>query len=145
MASQSEQVIVAVDALLKGIASLTVTVDRGGEMPTAISKDAHYILRDGDPGEPEPLLGNDGPWIYEHTLEVEVFVQDADEATRHARFDQALQAVETAFVADPTLGGLIKGFTFRRPEAIEQAEDGRKTIKAALLPILVVYQSSTRL
>ena len=146
MPSQTEQVLQAVQGLLNAISAVTKTVDRGGEVPARLDQEAHYVLLDGDPGELDgPLLGDEPPYYYQHDIEVEVFVQHANEATRRALFDTAIQAIETGFEADPTLGGLIKGFAMRRPEAIEDKRDGAEPIKAASLSITVEYQSHTRL
>ena len=147
MPSKSEQVIQAVESLLNGITAVTKIVKRGGERPKDIkNRDAYYILLDGEPGDPDgPLLGDLPPWYYQHRIEVEIYVQKGDEDTRQSTFDTALQAIETGFDADPTLGGLIKGFQFRRPEAIETGPEGDAGIKSASLPIFVEYESNTRL
>ena len=145
MTSKTESVILAVVAMLEGITSPDRTVIRGGELPEEIGHDVLYLVRDGDPGEPEEMLGIDGPWFYNHDVEIEVYVAHVDKDKRNKRFDDALTAIETVHNADRTVGGNVKGALFRRPESTDDFEEGAATVKAGTVLMRLEYQSPTRL
>jgi hypothetical protein len=103
------------------------------------------ILRDGDPGEPEQSLGGFGSSYYQHTIEIEVYVEEGDASARDAAFDGLLQQIGAVLDADPTLGGLAFGLSFGRPEASIEPVAGAPAIKSATLSVTVDYESDTPL
>src|SRR5918999_1529061 len=102
--SKAEQVLAAVKVLLETLPD--AVVERNSVLPERIPGGGLVILRDGDPGEPEQALGGFGSTYYQHTIEIEVYVEEADAAARDAAFDELLQQIGAALEADRTLGGL---------------------------------------
>jgi hypothetical protein len=45
------------------------------------------ILRDGDRGEPEQTLGGFGSAYYQHSVEIEVYVEEGEAAAHDVAFD----------------------------------------------------------
>jgi hypothetical protein len=142
-ASTAEQVLDALKTLLVTVPG--VTVERNSVLPEKILDGGLVILRDGDPGEPEQPLGGFGSTYYQHAVEIEVYVEDGNAAVRDAGFDALLQEIGTALEADPTLGGLVFGLTYGRPEASIEAIAGAPAIKSATLTVTVDYESGAPL
>jgi hypothetical protein len=142
-ASTAEQVLDALKTLLVTVPG--VTVERNSVLPEKILDGGLVILRDGDPGEPEQPLGGFGSTYYQHAVEIEVYVEDGNAAVRDAGFDALLQEIGTALEADPTLGGLVFGLTYGRPEASIEAIAGAPAIKSATLTVTVDYESDAPL
>jgi hypothetical protein len=78
-------------------------------LPEKIPAGGLVILRDGDPGEPEQALGGFGNAYYRHAVEIEVYVEEGDAATRDAAFDGLLQQIGAALEAEPTLAASPSG------------------------------------
>jgi hypothetical protein len=142
-ASKTEQVLGAIQALLDTIPG--AVVERNSALPEKIPEGGLIILRDGDPGEPEQALGGFGGTYYQHAVEIEVYVEEGDAATRDAAFDALLQQIGAALKADPTLGGLAFGVTYGRPEPAIEAIAGAPAIKSATLSVTVDYESDAPL
>jgi hypothetical protein len=121
-ASKAEQVLDALKALLEMIPD--AVVERNSVLPEKIRDDGLIIPRDGDPGEPEQALGGFGNAYYQHAVEVEIYVEAGDAMARDADFDALLQQIGVALEADPTLGGLVFGLTYGRPETSIEAVSG---------------------
>jgi hypothetical protein len=98
------------------------------------------ILRDGDAGEPEVIL-SPTRYVYQHRAEVEVLVQQADQAERDAALDTLLVAVGTALAADVTLGGKVDIAHPGSPELLQETIEGAPTIKAAVIPVFLEYST----
>jgi hypothetical protein len=118
-ASKAEQVLEALRALLATVPG--AAVERNGVLPEKVPAGGLIVLRDGDPGEPEQALGGFGNAYYQHAVEIEVYVEEGDAAVRDAGFDALLQQIGAALKADPTLGGLVFGMTYGRPEPATEA------------------------
>ena len=142
-ASRAEQVLDALKALLETIPD--AVVERNSVLPEKVPAAGLIILRDGDPGEPEQTLGGFGNAYYQHAVELEVYVEASDAAARDAAFDALLQQIGTALEADPTLGGLVFGLTYGRPEPAIEAIAGAPAIKTATLTVTVDYESDAPL
>jgi hypothetical protein len=142
-ASKAEQVLDALKALL-GTAP-GVTVARNSVLPEKIPAGGLIILRDGDPGEPEQALGGFGSAYYQHVVEIEVYVEEGDAVARDAAFDALLQQIGAALETDPTLGGIVFGLTYGRPETSIEALSGAPAIKSATLTVTVDYESDAPL
>jgi hypothetical protein len=142
-ASKAEQVLEAVKTLLETIPG--VAVERNSVLPEKISNGGLLILRDGDPGEPEQALGGFGNAYYQHSVEIEVYVEDGDAAARDAAFDDLLQQIGAALESDPTLGDIAFGMTYGRPEPAIEAVAGAPAIKSATLSVTVDYETSAPL
>ena len=141
--SKAEQVLDALKALLQTVPS--ATIERNSVLPEKIPDGGLIILRDGDPGEPEQALGGFGSAYYQHAVEIEVYVEEGDAAARDAAFDALLQQIGTALEADPTLGGLVFGLTYGRPEPSIEAVAGAPALKTATLTVTVDYETSAPL
>jgi hypothetical protein len=142
-ASKAEQVLEAIKALLETVPG--TVVERNSVLPEKIPDGGLFVLRDGDPGEPEQALGGFGSTYYQHAVEVEVYVEEGDAAARDATFDALLQQIGAALEADPTLGGLAFGLTYGRPESSIEAIAGAPAIKSATLTISVDYETAAPL
>jgi hypothetical protein len=138
-ASKAEQVLGALRALLETVPD--AVVQRNSVLPEKIPAGGLIIQRDGDPGEPEQALGGFGSTYYQHAVEVEVYLEDGDAAARDATFDALLQQIGTALEADPTLGGLVFGLTYGRPEPVIEAVAGAPAIKSATVTVTVDYET----
>ena len=142
-ASKAEQVLEA----LRGVLDLVpgAVVQRNSVLPEKVPATGLIILREGDPGEPEQALGGFGSTYYQHTVEIEIYVEDGDAAARDAAFDALLQQIGAALETDPTLGGLAFGMTYGRPEPAIEAVAGAPAIKTATLTVAVDYESDAPL
>jgi hypothetical protein len=142
-ASKAEQVLEAIKALLETVPD--AMVQRNGVLPEKVPAGGLIILRDGDPGEPERALGGFGNAYYQHAVEIEVYVEEGDEAARDAAFDALLQQIGAVLEADPTLGDLAFGLTYGRPEPAIEAVSGAPAIKSATLTVTVDYETAAPL
>ena len=121
-ASKAEQVLEAIRVLLETVPNAVVA--RNSVLPEKIPDGGLVILRDGDPGEPEQALGGFGSTYYQHTVEIEIYVEEGNAAARDAAFDALLLQIGIALEADPTLGGVALGLTYGRPEPAIEAVAG---------------------
>lgn len=134
MATASE---IALEALrIRLLAVNGATVLRNSVVPEAVPPGGLIILRDGDPGEPEVTMS---PLAYEywHRAEVEIFVQAA--TARDAKFDALKSAVGAAITSDRTLDGAVLWCEAQAPVPSDLNEPGAVAVKAALVPIDLVY------
>ncbi len=143
MPTKTEEINQAVMARLQGIAG--PTVKRADERDAAIPTGGLIVMNDLAPANVDGPLGNRGPWYVTGEIDIEVLVHVADEAARHAALDALLAAVEGAFAADITMGGLIYGFELNRPEVEVQSPTGDAGVKGGIVTMTVEYQSDTRL
>ena len=142
-ASKAEQVLDALKALLETVPD--AVVQRNSVLPEKIPAGGLIIVRDGDPGEPEQALGSFGTTYYQHAVEIEVYVEEGDDAVRDAAFDGLLQKIGDALEFDPTLGGLAFGLTYGRPEPAIEVVAGAPAIKSATLTVTVDYETDAPL
>jgi hypothetical protein len=142
-ASKAEQVLDALKALLQTVPD--ASTERNSALPEKVPDGGLIIVRDGDPGEPEQALGGFRNAYYQHAVEVEVYVEEGDAAARDAAFDALLQQVGTTLESDPTLGGLVFGLTYGRPEPAIEAIAGAPAIKTATLTVTVDYAADAPL
>lgn len=117
---------------------------RNEVLPEKVSTEGLLILRDGDVGEPEVLL-SPLAYYWEHRASLEVFVQSADSDTRNSLMDKLFQNIATILAADPTLGGLCDRATPLAPSPETLAIEGAPSIKAALVPIELIYTTTSQL
>jgi hypothetical protein len=142
-ASKAEQVLEALKTRLETVPG--AAVERNSVLPEKIPDGRLIILRDGDSGEPEQALGGFGSAYYQHVVEIEVYVAEADAAARDAAFDALLQQIGIELETDPTLGGLAFGLTYGRPEPGIEAVAGAPAIKTATLTVTVDYETDAPL
>jgi hypothetical protein len=142
-ASKAEQVLNVLRARLETVPG--ATVERNSILPEKIPGGGLIILRDGDPGEPEKALGGFANAYYQHAVEIEVYVEEGDAATRDAAFDALLQQIGAALEANPVLDGLAFGMTYGRPEPAIEALAGAPAIKTTTLTVTVEYETNAPL
>lgn len=134
MATVSETVLSALAARLTFVPGATVA--RNSVVPETIPAGGLIILRDGEPGEPEITMS---PLAYEywHTAEIEIFSRGG--AMRDANFDALKRLVGEAIAEDRTLGGLCLHMEAMAPSATDLGESGAAQVKAASIPVTIVY------
>jgi hypothetical protein len=142
-ATKAEQVLDALKALLGTVPN--AVVERNSVLPEKVPAGGLIIVRDGDPGESEQALGGFGSTYYQHAVEIEVYVEEGDAAARDAAFDALLQQVGVALETDPTLGSLVFGLTYGRPEPAMEAVAGAPAIKRATLTVTIDYETDAPL
>jgi len=131
----------ALQGLFLRLQNLTsATVKRNEPLPQKVGAEAIVILRDGDVGEPEILL-SPTLYIYHHQAEIEVLVQEADQAQRDAKLDSILQEIGTLISADFTLGNAVDYATVSAPEMVQETIEGAPTLKAAALTVSLEYST----
>jgi hypothetical protein len=141
--SKAEQVLEALRAALETVPD--AVVQRNSVLPEKIPDGGLIILRDGDPGEPEQALGGFGNAYYQHAVEIEVYVEEGEASARDTAFDAVLQQIGAVLEADRTLGGLVFGLTYGRPESAIEAVAGAPAIKSATLSVTIDYETSAPL
>lgn len=134
--SKREQVLNVLFARLSAL--LDVEVKRNAVLPVKIPDKGLIVLRDGDVGEPDVLL-SPACYVFHHKAEIEVLIQQEDDADNDAKLDRVLEAVGRIISVDVTLSGLIDYMRAEPPEFIEQPVDGGLTIKGAIVPIVLEY------
>lgn len=137
--SYMERVLKALVAAIETAKPSGVVVLRNAQLPARIPPEGLIIVRDGTPGEPEALM-SPPLYYYEHEAEVEIIV-DRPAATQEAVFDALKQAVGTAIAADRTLGGLCDYVLGQAPAPILLPIDGGEGMKAATIPVVLMYGS----
>ena len=142
MESIREQVIKALFNAIKNIAGPIVL--RNEPLPTKIPASGLIIMRDGTVGEPEIIL-SPTRYIYQHQVEVEVLVQEPDQALRDTALDSLLQEIGTAIETAGTLGGLVDNIQPTAPEFINEIVDGAPAVKAAVVGIILEYVTTNPL
>ncbi len=143
MFSKTEQILTALADRLRAVPK--AKVERNTAAPERIPRGGLIVLRDGDPGEPERTLGGIGGVYYSHAVEIEVYVETGEAAARDAAFDALVRNIGTALDADPTLGGLVFGMTYARPEIDTEAVIGAPAIKTGTLECVIEYESESPL
>lgn len=144
MASKSEQVLDALLAALAAAAPAGVAVARNPIVPDRLPAAGALALRDGNPGEPDVVMS---PLIYsyQHRAEVEAIAPGRDAATRDAIFDGLKATVAAAIAADRTLGGLCDYIEAQAPQPEDVPVDGGDPWKAAVIPVVLHYDTDTPL
>ena len=140
--SKREQVL---NALLERLSTLPdVEVKRNAVLPVTIPDNGLVVLRDGDIGEPDVLL-SPACYVFHHKAEVEVLVQQVEDADNDAKLDGILEAIGQILQTDVTLSGLIDYMHADPPEFVDEVIDGGVTIKGAIVPIVLEYTSISNL
>jgi hypothetical protein len=143
MPSQAEQVLEGLRAALETVPG--AAVQRNSVLPEKVPGGGLIMVRDGDPGDPEQALGGFGNAYYQHAVEIEVYVEEGDAATRDVAFDALLQQIGSALEADPTLGGLPFGLAYGRPETSIEAIAGAPALKTGTILVTIDYEADAPL
>jgi hypothetical protein len=139
MTSKRETVLAALHLLIDG--ALSAKVLRNEPLPERVPAEGLVILRDGDPGEPSVTL-SPVTYLYEHRAELDVAVQAASASARDTTFDALLETIATAIAGDRTLGGLADRIEALAPVPAEVATEGATPIKAATVPVILIYATT---
>jgi len=139
MPSKSEQVLQALFAVLEdGLPGVAVL--RNSSVPEIIPAAGLVIMHDGDPGEYE-FLFSPPCYYYEHRAEIDVIVDARDPADRDELFDTIKTNVAAALAVDRTLGGLCDYVLGEAPAPAELPVEGGDGLKAAVIPIMLAYDT----
>lgn len=138
MTSIREQALMGLFSCLQGLVG--PQVKRNEALPSIISPEGLVILRDGQPGEPEILL-SPPRYIYQHKAEVEVLVQEADQAQRDAKLDALLVAIGDLLTTAGNLGGTVDICHAGALEFLQEHVEGAPTVKAAVIPVILEYST----
>ena len=139
MPSQREAAISALHAHLSA-ALIPILVKRNEVLSTAIPNEGLLILRDGDAGEPEVLL-SPLRYLYQHRVELEVWVQQAQSSERDQQFDQLLQRLGVALDSAGTLNDAVDLLHTGSPEFSTESIEGGATVKVATIPIFLEFNT----
>ncbi len=143
MTSKREQALAGLFLCLKnntaGIATL-----RNDPLPTKVPAQGLFILRDGDPGEPEVTL-SPPRYHYQHRAEIEALVQHAEQAQRDQALDDLLGTLAQALDGQTSLGGIVDYLHIETPEFLSETIEGAPTIKAAVVPVILEYTTTNPL
>jgi len=139
MPTQRESAINALHAHLSA-ALIPISLRRNEVLSTAIPSEGLIILRDGDAGEPEVLL-SPLRYLYQHRVELEVWVQHAQSTERDQQFDQLLQSLGVALDSAGTLNDAVDLLHTGSPEFSTESIEGGATIKVATIPIFLEFNT----
>lgn len=103
------------------------------------------IVRDGDPGEPEIMLGGFRDAFYTHLIDIELFVCHGRDETRDTMYADICAAIGAALESDLTVGGMVQGMEYFSPAPTTAPIEGAADIKEAVIRVAVDYQSNTPL
>ena len=126
-----------------------VSILRNESLPTKVPAGGLIITRDGDLGEPEITL-SPTRYHYQHRVEVEVLVQHGNQQERDQALDRLLQRIEQTLALNLdtrvlTLGGVVDYLHIGTPEFLSETTEGAPPIKAAIVPIILEYSTSSPL
>ena len=139
MPTQRESAINALYAHLSS-ALTPISVKRNEVLSTAIPNEGLLILRDGDAGEPEVLL-SPLRYLYQHRVELEVWVQQAQSSERDQQFDQLLQRLGVALDSAGTLNDAVDLLHTGSPEFSTESIESGATVKVATIPIFLEFNT----
>ena len=121
-----------------------VVVLRNESLPTKVPAEGLIIVRDGDLGEPEITL-SPTRYHYQHRAEVEVLVQHGNQPERDQALDSLLQTIGQRLEENPTLTGMVDYLHIGTPEFLSETAEGAPPIKAAVVPIILEYSTTSPL
>ena len=126
-----------------------VSILRNEPLPVKVPAEGLVIVRDGDLGEPEVTL-SPTRYHYQHRAEVEVLVQHGDQLERDEALDRLLQRVGQTLGLNLdtrvlTLDGVIDYLHIGTPEFLSETAEGAPPIKAAMVPIILEYATTSPL
>lgn len=141
--SRAEEILEKLRTLLA--AGCDARVERNSVLPEKIPADGLIVIYDGDPGEPELVLGGFNNAYYDHEIEVVLYIEEGDPAQRDLKFDTMLVQIGQVLEANPKLDGLVAGLSYARPEAAIEPVIGAPAIKTGTLIVMAEYDTSSPL
>ena len=142
MPTRREEILAALFERLRTIPHALVR--REEPLPDKVPAGGLVILRDGDPGEPDVLL-SPLSYLWRHRAEIEAVVQMAPAESATAALDTLLLEIDAVLSADRSLGGLVDWLDWGGPQTRDHALDGAAGLKAALVPVILHFETSTPL
>lgn len=143
MQSQAEKILEKLKTLIQ--AATPAKIERNSGVPEKIPAPGLVIIRDGNPGDPEYVLGGFSNTYYSHNIEIEIYVQEPTPAQRDTKFDALAQTIGGVLEANPKLDDLVAGLTYARPDTTTQPIDGGPAIKTGVIMLLAEYETATPL
>ena len=140
MTSTREKILEALFTKLQTLGTSMVRVYRNMDKPQKVES-GMIIMRDGASEEPEVLL-SPLTYIYQHLVNIEVMVQDANSANRDSELDALLSAIGNIITANRSLSGLAEWVEANAPAFIQEPIEGAPTVKMAQLSIMVRFVTS---
>ena len=123
------------------LALIAVQIEKIKDYTIVSPMDGIVLRRDGEIGEPEVLL-SPLSYIWTHAARLEVFSASGDP---DAHLDTLLTSIAAVLGVDPTLGGEIDQMEIGAPDFDGAAPEGGPDVKAAIVPIRLVYETSNPL
>jgi hypothetical protein len=143
MQSHAEKILDKLKTLID--AATSAKIERNAAVPERIPPTGLIIIRDGNPGDPEYVLGGFSNAYYSHNIEIEVYIQEGATVQRDRKYDELMQVIGAVLEAHPTLDGLVAGLTYARPDATTQGIEGGAPVKFGVLLLLAEYETATPL
>lgn len=137
--SKAEEILEKLQALLGD--GCTARVERNSVLPEKVPGDGLIIIYDGDPGDPDLVLGGFGSAYYQHAIEVVVYVEEGNPAQRDQKFDAILLQIGEVLEAHGDLDGLVAGLTYSRPDISIEPVIGGPAIKTGTIILIADYDS----
>lgn len=128
-------------AVQSRISSVGTLFKRNAGLPNAVPSGGLVIMRDGEAGEPEPLL-SPLRYYYRHRVDVELFVAKPDtETVLYGLADSICSLLR----ADRTLGGLVEDIEAGAIEVDAVQTEAGAEILGARLPIYLHYMQAAQI
>ena len=144
MTSKREQVISSLHNKLKILESATISIYRNPDKPQKIPAGGIIILRDGGGEEPEVLL-SPLTYIYEHSISIEVMINNAYADRQGTTLDDLLMIIENLILNNRSMNGLAEWMEAQAPEFLQEAVDGAPAIRAATITVLARFSTNSPL
>lgn len=137
--SKFEQIM---DAFKVALTNPSRIVERNTDVPQELESGNLVIIEDGQETAAFTPMGFQST-EHEHQIKIILVCATADPDARDAAYDSLLTAIESALLANPSLGGLIGGMEFRRPDSSVQSQNGTSGIKASALDVSFHYTTNS--
>ncbi len=142
MTTKRESLIIALFQKIETLASDEIKVYRNLDKPLKIPAGGIIILRDNEVAKEVDVLLNPLTYIYELSVQLEVMAQHHHSNMRAQLVDILLLQIERVIIQDRTLNGLVEYLEAKPPEFQEEPVDGAGTIRSAIVPVMVRFNSS---
>jgi hypothetical protein len=145
--SKADDIVAAITGLLAGHAALAAAqVEQNSALPEEVPAGGLVIVRDGDPGEPDLVLGGFRETFYEsNSISIELFFMSADQASRDAGFSGLAAGIGSALESDLTLGGLVETMDYGAPAPQTDPVFGAADIKEGVITVSAPFFAATPL
>ncbi len=140
MSSKAEQILHKLASLIS--LYCLAKVERNSVLPEKIPPQGLIIIRDGDPGDADIVLGGFDPVYYSHNIPIELYIECANTSQRDQNFDDLILAIGNVLTSFPTLEDLAFGMTYNRPELVTEPILGGPAIKTGTIELTVEYEAS---